>query len=594
MSSKTLFPTSAHRVALLVAALAFAACAGDSSQDPSDWGDGEDDQADGTLLVLSTDEGGNAVVQTVPLKIGDKRAMLAEREAIDSGDSDVGVTRQGLYLRSNPCPGSALWLYDRANGWSAGSGATMLCVDNTREGFNDFCSSTVKSLVPWMCGGIKAIWAGSLAGDLSNSNSQNFCNGGTASTCATWAANDAAKNISCGTSYRYMHAGCPGTNGASCTSSNTCGSGLVCAKIGGYSGTCISPRGSTKAPANDHNKCVSSSVITTLDHMDTFASTQVAYGAYEGTVLPPDEKAFPDLAITIDHVQGFSRIPGSSGENWMVGTMSNDGGRGGLFFVKAGALSGNNGEAFSPTTSTNTTTNRNSAYFEIPTEHPGGLQVIGRTVATVGCDTTYSPCRPAVWFFDASNPTEVSSTSAALIRKVSLQMTYPSGTPKPGTDLTSVAVVLLSSGRYLMAVHGTGRYMWLYLSDSDRITSSTQWYFHNYVTYSLTYGPENINFVTECGGDVHLLLTSNPKETLGENGVENYVSTLKLVTSGGKLSFTSNGGYSRGHFYNDDYCYFRAAADFYVTPSGKLLLYCASRSVLTEAGNYKFAQYQVP
>ena len=154
---------------------------------------------------------------------------------------------------------------------------------------------------------------------------------------------------------------------------------------------------------------------------------------------------------------------------------------------------------------------------------------------------------------------------------------------------------------YLMAVAGEStsatRTMWLYLSDSPSITSSTKWFFHNYLEYTIAHGAENVNFVTQCDGAVRLLHTSNPKTATlqvalqKENGVTNDITSTPLARQAdGKLTVAfTDFSFSRGVFQNDEFCDFRSAANPYVTPSGKLVLYCASRGAFPDL-NYRFGE----
>jgi hypothetical protein len=129
----------------------------------------------------------------------------------------------------------------------------------------------------------------------------------------------------------------------------------------------------------------------------------------------------------------------------------------------------------------------------------------------------------------------------------------------------------MASGGYLMAVNKssteTTAKIWLFVTPYQEIKSaSTRWYFHNYVEVPTPAGAENMTFVTECDGTVFLLATSNPAESLGEDGVQNNISVFELVKNGDKLELSLR--VARNTFLNDGFAFFRAAANFYVSPQG--------------------------
>jgi LGFP repeat/Lectin C-type domain len=77
---------------------------------------------------------------------------------------------------------------------------------------------------------------------------------------------------------------------------------------------------------DQHNACTTNSVINEVEALSEFPWTQVNYGPREEEALPPDGSIFPDLAITVDHVQGLGRISGvgtGGANNWIAGTISN-------------------------------------------------------------------------------------------------------------------------------------------------------------------------------------------------------------------------------------------------------------------------------
>ena len=262
-----------------------------------------------------------------------------------------------------------------------------------------------------------------------------------------------------------------------------------------------------------------------------------------------------------------------------------------MFFVDVSQVNEQGGEEFSYGYANNKRLNRNIAYYSMPTDHPGGLQVVGQVVATAG-KNMYTG-RPTVWLYDASDPVNMTS-SQALIQAIDLNVLGPAVENK----ISAVALVRLSSGRYLMAVNGNTlgatRRVWLYASDQPVLSIGTIWRFHNYQEYTVAFGTENITFLTQCNGSVYLMHTSNDSNTTNENGSSNRVATHRLVVNAQSRFELVSVDAATGGFQNDGYCNFRAAATYHVTPSGKMVLYCASRSVFNEDGNFKFGEIPEP
>ncbi|MCP4600815.1 MAG: hypothetical protein GY847_09835 [Proteobacteria bacterium] len=383
---------------------------------------------------------------------------------------------------------------------------------------------------------------------------------------------------------------------------------------------------------DEHNSCTTNAVVNTMHAMGEYATTLVSYGGQEEKRLPPDMSRVPDLAPAYvelgldpdeycfgglasgtpifcldvgfkgDHIQSIARIPGVGEERWMAATISNSDGSspssGGIYFLELGQLNGNDGEPFEAGQRDNRKQNINKAYFSVDTHHPGGMQIIGRTLATAA-ELDYITDEAMVYLYDVTNPAGTSA-SDALIDKIPLESRfYPEGVSAPN-HASAVAIVRLHSGGYLMAVNKSSTKnpakIWLFLTDYQSIRNGkARWYFHNYLEVNAPQGVENMTFVTQCDGIVHLMLTSNPNGGSpfnSENGVTNIVSAYKLVKSGHKLSLSFVDG--RGAFRNGDYADFRSAATFYVSPQGEMVLYSNARSLFTEDGNYQMAEFVDP
>jgi hypothetical protein len=81
--------------------------------------------------------------------------------------------------------------------------------------------------------------------------------------------------------------------------------------------------------------------------------------------------------------------------------------------LELGELSGNDGERFAGGLNYNRELNRNVAYYRMDTGHPGGLQVVGRTLVTVA-EFDYVAGEAAAVFYDVSNPAGKSESDALI------------------------------------------------------------------------------------------------------------------------------------------------------------------------------------
>jgi uncharacterized protein with LGFP repeats len=409
--------------------------------------------------------------------------------------------------------------------------------------------------------------------------------------------------------------GLPGPGPGQCRGDADCATGSSCNNPWYNAfGTCVAtktsfpdePKGRIEyANGPEHNACTTNAVVNELQNLRDTAFTQVSYNAREEQTLPPDGSLVPDLGTLLnatDHVQSIVRLPNLGNQNWMAASISNGSEafnpapRGGLFFIELGQVNGNRGGAFRAGRNDNRSLNVNRAYYQVAAAHPGGMQAVGQTLV-VAAETDYE-VGPAVYFFNAADPTHIRAQDA-LYNKVRLaSLSYPTDVPRLDSRPSAAAVVRMSSGGYLMAVN-TGSTqnpakIWLFVTDYQGIRDrSVHWYFHNYVEVPSGPGTENMTFVTQCDGVVYLLTSSNREGgATGENGIGNGVNAYKLVKTGDKLSLSLIA--NRNAFVNGGYADFRAAGTFYVSPLGELLLYANGRTVLTEDGNYQMAEFAVP
>lgn len=320
---------------------------------------------------------------------------------------------------------------------------------------------------------------------------------------------------------------------------------------------------------------------------------------------PPDYFPFPEMGFEmengeIDHVQGIGRIPGVMGDNWIVGTRSefyDFSGVAGVFFAQLGDVNGNNGEPFFKDSSSSN--NRLRLVFPIEgVDHPGGLQVIGQTLV-FATHAGESSIGPRVYFYDlsyldryvegtASYDENLTSLDARM-SVVDLRSDFDwneAGVEGPPNTTSAVAIVRMESGTYLMAVQGgstsTHRKIWFFRSVTNReLSQSTEWIFDSFHEYDLTRGAENINFITECSGSIFLAHTTNETEPILDP-ITNFMTTVRLKTdSAGKFlvdSWALEDNLSIGvDAVDNDICNFRAAGNIYVTPKGRLLIYCSEK-----------------
>jgi hypothetical protein len=406
-----------------------------------------------------------------------------------------------------------------------------------------------------------------------------------------------------------------------CTSDADCPQGFSCDNAAGNAqGSCTGAVETFQGAAlgmvhwnngPQFNSCAMNAVPNELAAMADVAYTQISYNQREGEDLPPDGARTPkvgafggDCSLTgivlsapTNHVQSLVRMPGSPGERWMAASISAELPiiPGGVLFVELGQVGGNEGEPFRQGRNDNRVLNRTQAFYALNALHPGGMQMLGRTLV-VPVEQDLTTGRGALYFIDASDPMG-KSVDEAIIQKIDISnLAYPEGTRVPSAP-SAAAVMQLASGGYLLAMNAGSNAnpnpVWLYLTRDTSIGPNTKWHFHNQVDIPSAPGAENMNFVTECDGTSYLLVTGNHQGgSVGENGIFNNVNIHKLVKDGDKLSLALLG--NRQAFLEDGYGDFRASATFYVSPHGELALYANARSTVCRDDNFKFAEYLVP
>ncbi len=329
------------------------------------------------------------------------------------------------------------------------------------------------------------------------------------------------------------------------------------------------------------NRCVNN-VIAEFNVLPLQPTSNIRYTSRGGSRLPPRNAVLPEFAAWESHVQSIARIPGLLGENWFVLSRSRPGNNGsaGFFLVELGDFDGHGGQPLARSSSDPAPNRITRYYYPISgTDHPGGLQMIGKVMAiTASCDTGEACGRRVfVDFYDLVNPGDARNIGH-------LELNGAQREPNQPSHATSVAVAKLRNGHYLLFVHGKdNRYEgWFYLSGGDRTTLSSNWQFFRYwqatgegiVPAGAFNGKyQNTAMLTECG-------TGNP-EFMGplDEGhaimdlfrIEVVGDMLRLRRVGHRIMDSGDGGY----------CSFRAGAMPHVTPSGGLALYCTAHKANT-------------
>jgi hypothetical protein len=154
----------------------------------------------------------------------------------------------------------------------------------------------------------------------------------------------------------------------------------------------------------------------------------------------------------------------------------------------------------------------------------------------------------------------------------------------PTRFITAAAMARLATGRYLLFVLGKDEDQqgWFYLSDQASLDAGTTWSFLDHVELPWLY--QNASLLTECdSGDVYLIATGNPDFSGEPDSGTEYADLLRVDWDAAServnvpllayRAFDAGGG---------GYCTFRAGANPYVDPEGRLLLYCHAYKANTD------------
>jgi len=298
-------------------------------------------------------------------------------------------------------------------------------------------------------------------------------------------------------------------------------------------------------------------------------------------------------------------------------------GGGGFFLVQLGDVPGHQGETLGAPgaparfVSPNPRLRRTAYYHPLGnTDHPGGLAMVGQILAiAASCDTARSCARQAfIEFHDLSVP----GARHTRLHRFNL---FRQRERRHKNYASSVAVARLSNGRHLMFVLGKAdkREGWFYISNTSHLGRDTYWrYLNRYEGRGSMDDYQNTTLITECeSGDMFLLGTGNSSfgpTIRGGPGILGQVLSLfkqgairkgreridlfKLALVGGRVEMTrvlSRGWKPDPH----GHCNFRAGASAYVTPKGRLALYCTTRKANTDLlglpdSKLKMAEFSAP
>jgi hypothetical protein len=362
--------------------------------------------------------------------------------------------------------------------------------------------------------------------------------------------------------------------------------------------------------AADCNRCVRG-VRAAVRALHAEPTAVVRYSSMAARRLPPYGARLASFAGNDSHLEGIARLPALGDSSWMVVSRARPGslGGGGFFLVHLGDVPDNHGAPFGSARmpvhyiNSNPVDRRTGYYHPVARgDHPGGLQLLGQTLAlTVSCASAKTCDGDAfVQFDDLRQP----SARQTMLERVAL---FQQGEPHAALHATSVAVAKQADGRYLMFVQGKDdkREGWFYRSDRASIGPNTRWTFVDYFRGGSTWNGayQSTTLMTECDtGQLYLLGAGNPgyRATLRprfspaffgdllslfvEGGIDEGAELLhlwKLEARAGHIAmdrvFTS-----RWKPDSDAYCSFRAGASAYVTPDGRLALYCTTRKANTD------------
>ena len=324
-------------------------------------------------------------------------------------------------------------------------------------------------------------------------------------------------------------------------------------------------------------------------------------------MLPLYAKAPNGITANKGHIQGFSRIPGVGDNTWFVASLdSSDRDRqpSGLVFSQMSSvlrdenlvlrLSVQGGDILSDVDDPDRYWRGRPAidqsakvYFPIyspkghNTKHPGGFQMIGRiaVVPSYGRTKFGGLVREKAFV----SFVEIRESNDGLVHAHLTSETHlPKSNSNPITNhptrAYALAITKLSNGRYLMMVNrSNGGHQQYLVSSNTSINKKTRW-IENRVDDTAHPKYQNLSFVTDCESQqIYLIAVMYDKNNKmsGDNRADIYRLNLK------------GSGYDTGPRIAevdlseaDDTCESKGGSSIYVTPEGRLVIYCSQgRSV---------------
>lgn len=354
----------------------------------------------------------------------------------------------------------------------------------------------------------------------------------------------------------------------------------------------------------DCNRCVNN-VEASFDAME--ANYQNAGRIrFDGYAYPTSDYILHRIRRgNYEHVQSIGRLAGIGNGEYIVFTHSTASGEseknGALAVVRMGARQNANGEPFGGMPngdgSNQNTSNRTVARTYAGNNHPGGLSVLGHYVYVAQwcqphenhewCEADAPGIRPGG--FSVYDVSSVALNSRINANPPNHRYYHHTGAEFwIGSNSTSgVAAAKLRNGQFLVALgRSGGREYGFYIAEEPTGPFSFQ------SASSIDLWGENVSIVTECGsGDLYLFQIEGHG---GRDDVDK-VHLHRLISDGNRFVFQhvkSRTFHCRGERVDGagDWCHFDAGAGFYVSPSGRLMLYATDWQQSSD-GNIRLVEF---
>lgn len=259
--------------------------------------------------------------------------------------------------------------------------------------------------------------------------------------------------------------------------------------------------------------------------------------------LPPGGawRTFPEV-IGDSHFQGAARlplplltsIPGFNDDNWMVLSHNREE-LPGLLFAHMGVAGAS--YAWSETSA------HDFEFMHVIEEdglnHPGGMQVVGDTLAVSFEKSGGQDVPSRVRFYGYEDPTAGADERSELVLNVGL----PGISDVLDSRTSGVAMTKLDDGRYFVFVGGDNHSQtgWFFVSSNTEINSETEWEMidswqeWSSAHASAYYYYDNLAFITECTGDIYLIALGT--STAGSTDTDGRADLFRLIVNQGGTGF---------------------------------------------------------